>query len=97
MTLTARAAGPEVHIAGVLVHARPDSLTAIRSAVSRIPKAEVTHQSEDGRLVAVLEAASGGEIVQQMEAIRLVPGVLNVALVYQQAEAQEDMNKEIQA
>lgn len=88
--------GSEIHVAGVLVHARPESLDYVSLTVSGLPNAEVTHQSDDGKLVAVLEARSARDILQQMETIRLCKGVLNVALVYQHAEAEAEMNKEIQ-
>ena len=87
----------EVHIAGVLIHARPGSLADVCRAVSMLPKAEVTHEAGDGRAVAVLEAATGRAVLEQLEAIRTLPGVLNAALVYQHAEAAEDLDKEMQA
>jgi nitrate reductase NapD len=62
-----------------------------------LPKAEVTHQAGDGRLVAVLEAASASGVMQQLDRIRSLKGVLNVALVYQHAEPEEELGKEIEA
>lgn len=93
-----RAAPPlgEVHIAGVLVHIRPPYLPDVRVAVSLLPHAEVTHATDDGRLVAVLEAESARGVMQQVDAIRALRGVVNVALVYQHAEPEEDMSKEIE-
>ncbi len=86
---------PEVHIAGVLVQARAPYVDDIRTAVSLLPRAEVTHESGDGRLVAVLEAATARGVMQQVDAIRALRGVLDVALVYQHAEPEEDMSKEM--
>lgn len=88
---------PEIHVAGVLIHARPERLDDICLAVSLLPRAEVTHAAEDGRVVAVLEAATGRAVMEQMEGIRQLAGVLNVAVVYQHAEPEEDMNQEIRA
>lgn len=86
----------EVHIAGILVQARPEYLDDVRVAVSLLPLAEVTYQAADGRLVAVLEAGSARNVMQQVDAIRALRGVLNVALVYQHTEPEEDMSKEIE-
>ncbi|HYE39814.1 MAG TPA: chaperone NapD [Ramlibacter sp.] len=94
---SAPAAGGEIHVAGVLVHARPERLDDVCLAVSLLPDAEVTHASGDGRAVVVLEAASGRAVMQQLEAIRAIAGVLNVAIVYQHAEPEEDMNQEMAA
>ena len=85
----------EIHVAGVLVQARPESVRDVCLAVSMLPQAAVTHESADGRVVAVLEAASGRAVMQQIEAIREVRGVLNVAIVYQHAESEDAMNEEM--
>ena len=84
------------HIAGVLVQARPEHQADVCLAVSLLPKAEVTHRADDGRVVAVLEAATGRQVAQQIDAIRMLPGVLNVALVYQHTESEEELSKEMQ-
>lgn len=85
----------EVHVAGVLVHVRPESVADVCLAISLLPRAEVTHESADGRVVAVLEAATSRAVMQQLDAIRTVRGVLNVAVVYQHAEPEAAMNEEL--
>jgi nitrate reductase NapD len=95
--ITEHAAFDEAHIAGILIQARPEHAADVCLAVSLLPKAEVTHQGDDGRIVAVLEAASGRAIAQQTENIRILPGVINVALVYQHAESEEEMAQEMPA
>lgn len=85
----------EVHVAGVLVHVRPESLADLCLAISLLPAAEVTHESADGRVVAVLEAGSSRAVMQQLDAIRAIRGVLNVAIVYQHAESEAAMNEEV--
>jgi periplasmic nitrate reductase NapD len=87
----------EVHIAGVLIQVLPRHVADIGNAVSLLPGAEVTHATPDGRVVAVLEARSARAVVQQIDSIRALAGVANVALVYQHAEAEEDMLKELDA
>lgn len=88
-------AGPEVHIAGVLIQVRPEHAHDVCVAVSLLPQAEVSYHTPDGRIVAVLEASSARGVVQQLDGLRSLKGVLDVALVYQHAEAEEEMNKEI--
>jgi nitrate reductase NapD len=87
----------ETHIAGVLVHARPEYIADIGVAVSMLPKASVTYQTDDGRAVVVLEASSAHEVARQLDSIRSLRGVLNVAPVYQHAESDEEMSKEMDA
>lgn len=87
----------EVHVAGVFLQASPAFVGDIVAAVAAIPRAEVTHATADGRVVAVLEAASTRAVLDQIDALRAVRGVLNVAMVYQHAEPADDMDRELQA
>lgn len=79
-------ADPEIHIAGVLVHARAPALAAVCRAIADLPEAEVTQCSLTGRVVVVLEAASGHAVLQVIDSLRAIEGVVDVALVYQHAE-----------
>ncbi|MEW6706912.1 MAG: chaperone NapD [Pseudomonadota bacterium] len=86
---------PEIHIAGVLVQARPEACAAVREAIACSAQAQVVQHAADGRIVVVVEAGSAGEVVQRLEAMRTLPGVLNVALVYQHAEPAAAMQQEM--
>ena len=87
----------ETHVAGVLLHAQPDLLPAVCAAVEALPLAAVTHRTPDGRAVAVLEGRSARRVTEQMDAIRAIHGVLAVSLVYQHAEPDDEMDKEMTA
>jgi periplasmic nitrate reductase NapD len=82
----------EVHIAGLIVHARPDCAAAVAAALAQLPDTEVRAEAE-GRLVVVCEGASGAEILALIERMRDLPGVLNVALAYQHAESAAAMDE----
>jgi periplasmic nitrate reductase NapD len=86
---------PELHIAGVLVQARPAALAAVRHEVDRLDHAEIYQASPDGRVVVVLEGASPKQVLDQLDRLRAVPGVLNVSLAYQHAEPASAMQQEI--
>jgi nitrate reductase NapD len=92
--MNSASAGREVHIAGVLVQARPDCGAAVAAAVARLPDTEVRAEVE-GRLVVVCEGGSGAEILGLIDRMRDLPGVLNVALAYQHAESAAAMEEEI--
>jgi nitrate reductase NapD len=77
---------PEIHIAGVLVLCRPLDLMRVSRAVDSLDAAEVFQSSVEGKLVVVIEAAASRDVVTVIDAIRGLPGVLDVALVYQHAE-----------
>ena len=76
----------EIHIAGVLVHCRPLDLMRVSRAVDALAAAEVFQSSVEGKLVVVVEAAAAREVLAVIDSIRALPGVLDVALVYQHAE-----------
>ena len=85
----------DVHIAGALVHAHPSHLPQVQQHLSELSQLEVRQQSPDGRLVVVLEGPSARAIVDTLDHIRSLPGVLNVVLVYQHAEPAESMQQEM--
>ena len=76
----------EIHIAGVLVQCRPLDLMRVSRAVDAIEAAEVFQSSAEGKLVVVIEAPAARDVLAVIDEIRAMPGVLNVALVYQHAE-----------
>lgn len=86
----------EVHIAGMIVHADPAMVPSIRSQIALLPRAIVHAAGADGRLVVTLETDSTSRTLDYMDALRALPGVSNVALVYQHAESPEAMNEEIE-
>lgn len=86
----------EVHIAGVIVHASPAQRAAVRAHLALLPKAQVHGSSPDGRMVVTLETDSTKRTLDCMDALRALPGVSNVALVYQHAEDEAAMQEEVQ-
>lgn len=94
MPIDAPEPAAEVHIAGILVQARRADCASVAEAVRALPGLEVPSVA-DGRLVVVAECANAAEIVDRIDHIRALPGVLNVALVYQHAESLGAMEEEI--
>jgi nitrate reductase NapD len=95
-----QATGPtvteELHIAGAVIFARPESLDSVRAHLALLPQAEVHAISPEGKIVITLEAASARQTVDYMDAIRDLPGVMNVSLVYQHAEPLAALEQEIE-
>jgi len=78
--------GDEWHIAGVIVHVRPQNLPGVRAAIDAISGAEVHAQSDAGKLVVTLEGPSSRAISAHLMFLHQLDGVLSAALVYQHAE-----------
>lgn len=85
----------EIHIAGAIVHVAPTRLAQARSAIARVPDVEIRADGGEGKLVVVVEAASGTAILARLDAIRQLDGVLSTLLVYQHAESAQCMNEEV--
>ncbi|NMG37126.1 glutamate synthase [Azoarcus sp. TTM-91] len=85
----------EIHIAGILVQVRPEYAAAVSRQVAAMPNAEVCAQAESGKLVVVCESEGADAMLALLAAIRELPGVANVALVYQHAESRSAMEEEI--
>lgn len=95
--VTGAVADPEIHIAGVLVQARPDTVRAVREAISAMPSAEIVAAGDDGRIALVVEGVGGKAVLGVMDAVRDLPGVINVALVYQHAEPESALQEGMQS
>ena len=85
----------ELHIAGVLVHARPDALQTVAVSIGDIAGARVHAVHPEGKLVVTLEAASALAVRECLERMRGLPGVLTASLVTQHAEPLDAMNQEV--
>lgn len=76
----------EIHISSLVVHARPEGLEAIETAIGDLAGAEVHGVSAQGKLVVTLETVSEGEMLTRINTIDRIAGVLSVALIYHQVE-----------
>lgn len=86
---------PEVHVVGILVQTRPERVREVAAALSVLPNTEVQTAAPNGRIVVVCVCAGADEALELIARIRELPGVLNVALVYQHAESAAAMEEEI--
>ena len=71
-----------LHIASLLVLARPEYFDAVKANLLLLDGLELHQQSPAGKLVVVIEAVHESQILQRIDQINNLPGVLNAALVY---------------
>ena len=83
----------EVHIASFVAYARPEAAEGVERAIAATGLAEVARRDERGRLVVLVEAPSSARVLDAMDAIRALDGVLAVHLAYQHAESESDMQE----
>lgn len=71
-----------LHIASLVVLARPELLDAVKANLRLLDGLELHQESAAGKLVVVLEADHEDQILQRIDQINNLPGVLNAALIY---------------
>ena len=75
-----------IHISGIVVHAAPQKIDAVRTQLESIPGVEVHAASEIGKMVVTMEKANDQETADTFEEIAKLPGVLSTAMVYHHFE-----------
>ena len=76
----------ECHISSLVVHSRPDRVPFIVECIGAIAGAEV-HGGEDiGKLIVTLETETESQVVERINAIQLLDGVLAATLVFHHFE-----------
>lgn len=83
----------EVHIAGCVAYVRPESAGAVVRAIHATQLAEVPRRDDAGRLVVLIERPSVQAVLDVIDAIRALDGVLAVQLAYQHSENEDAMQE----
>lgn len=76
----------EVHISSVVVHVSPNHLTETKDKIETLKGAEIYGESEEGKIIVVLETENQGYITDTLDVINNLPNVLSTALVFHQIE-----------
>ena len=76
----------EIHISSLVVHSRPWQATAVAARLREMTGVEVRGGVESGKLVVTLETASESEVVERLNAIQVLEGVLAATLVFHHFE-----------
>lgn len=76
----------EVHISSLVVHVKPKALEITKQRILALPNTEIHGESEDGKIIVVLETENQGYITDSIDKINNFDDVLNTALVFHQIE-----------
>ena len=82
----------EVHIASFVVQHRADARAALARVVAAREGAEIAAQ-EETRAILLHECGGTRELLDCMEAVQAVPGVIGVNLVYHHAEPRSALDE----
>ena len=84
---------PEIHIASCIARVRPERLAESIASIEALIGAPVSASDPEGKLVVVLEGGSTGALLDQMDRVRAIDGVLNIEMVYQHSEDEAAMKE----
>lgn len=76
----------ELHISSLIVHIRPEKLQEIAISINLLAGAELITMSPIGKAVVVLEAPNQRVIMEVIDKINTLDGVINTGLVYHEFE-----------
>lgn len=77
----------ECHISSLLVHVRLERQDEVAARIAGLPGAELAPSPMPGKLVVTLETSTTVEVMDRLQAIHDMPGVVCASLVYHQWEA----------
>ena len=78
-----------MNISGVLVHANPAKLVAVRQSLVGLDGVEIHGESDDGRLIVTIEDVGDTQAADTMLAVHRLDGVLSATLVYHNFEDED--------
>ncbi|MDF0533961.1 chaperone NapD [Shewanella sp. A32] len=76
----------EYHITSLVIHADPGHIGQVSSAISLLSGTEIHASTPEGKLVVTIEADNQKALLDQVETINRLSGVLSSSLVYHQVE-----------
>lgn len=79
-----------MNISSAAVYAESIRVDAVRAFLATLPGVQVHAATPDGKLVITIEADNDRDAAATYEAIERAPGVLSMALVFQQTESNPD-------
>jgi periplasmic nitrate reductase NapD len=76
----------ECHISSLVVHSHPDRVQSIIESLGFIEGAEIHGGAETGKLIVTLETDTESQVIERINAIQLLDGVLAATLVFHHFE-----------
>ncbi len=81
---------PNWYVAGLIVQGNPEKIATIRTALLAIEHTEIpTFDEKMGKIVVVMQSYNQHILLDNMESVKEIDGVINVSLVYHE----QDENK----
>jgi len=86
----------EEHIVSVIVHVKPEQKIVVEHVMDGLNGVERITQDDLGKYVLVISAPTARQVMEQIEAIQGVEGVLNAAMVAHHTESAQTLDESIE-
>lgn len=83
-----------LHIASFVIHHRPECATTLDVALAALPDTELALR-EGGRSIVLCESADEGALLDRIESLNRIDGVIGVSLVHHHAESRDALLQEL--
>lgn len=84
----------EFHVSSLVVLTQPSQRHQLAQQIATLKGAEIHAVSDEGKLVVTLEGISQRPIMDAIDAIQAMPGVLSAALIYHQFDELDQQGEE---
>jgi len=84
------AANEVINICGVLVHAIPEKVAQVEKTLLQYEGVEIHSITDDGRLVITIDHPDRHHMMDTINQLNTVEGVLSAAMVYQHNESLDE-------
>ncbi|OOF78816.1 chaperone NapD [Rodentibacter caecimuris] len=75
------------HVVGLIVQGNPQKMAAIQTALLEIEHTEIpTFNEKTGKLVVVMQSHDQHILLDNMESVNHIDGVINVSLIYHEQD-----------
>lgn len=76
----------ELHVSSLIIHVKPDKSTNLTTSIDAISGAELVTITDEGKAIVIIEASHQREIMECIDEINALDGVLHTGLVYHEFE-----------
>ena len=88
---------PESHISSFIVYCQASKHSLVEQLLQSISDIEIHGSDEEGKFVVVTEAKHQGIILDRIDQVSAIDGVINVSLVYHQVIPIDELDDEFDA
>jgi nitrate reductase NapD len=85
----------ESHISSLIVFCKAETYKAVEEALTAQANIDIHGSDKKGKFVVVTEAKHQGIILDRIDLICAIEGVINTSLVYHQVAASDELDDEI--